>query len=104
VTGAIHNRRALLTAALGFAQLPPRAPALGALHAWLDSWTGLGLVVVGMERHGFALSLHKMHGDGWRASFYGDAMTSAAGFAAAPTPWAAVQRAAWMALKPTRPL
>ncbi len=72
---------------------------LTALHAWLDSWTGLGHVVVGMEHQGYALSLGKIHGDGWRASFYADAMTSATGFATAPTPWQAVQRAAWMAMK-----
>ena len=100
----MNGRRALLTAALGFLRLSPETAALRALHAWLDSWAGLGQVVVGMERQGFALSLHKMHGDGWRASFYADAMTSASGFAAAPTPWTSVQRAAWMALKPAPPL
>src|SRR4051812_7018663 len=31
-----------------------------------------GLVVVGMKRQGFALSLHKMHDDGWRASVDGE--------------------------------
>ena len=95
------RRRRLLVAALGFLQTPVLTAPLPALHAWLDSWTGLGLIVVGMERRGFALSLHKIHADGWRASFYADAMTSAAGFAAAPKPWTAVQRAAWMAVKPT---
>jgi hypothetical protein len=32
------RRRALLTAALGFLQLPPQTSALRALHAWLDDW------------------------------------------------------------------
>jgi hypothetical protein len=98
------RRRRLLTVSLGFLLAPVVTPSLYALHAWLDSWAGLGLVVVGMERQGFALSLHKMHGGGWRASFYRDPMTSAAGFASAPMPWEAVQRAAWGALKPSRPL
>ena len=41
---------AALRAALGFLQLPPRVPELRLLHHWLDTWTGLGLVVVGVER------------------------------------------------------
>ena len=52
-----------------------------------------------MERHGFDLTLSKIHGDGWRASFYGNPMTSADGFAVAAAPWTAVQRAAWIATK-----
>jgi hypothetical protein len=97
----LNDRRALLTAALGFLQFLPQDRARAALHAWLDSWTGLGLILVGMERQGFALSLAKIHGNGWRASFYADPVLSAAGFAVAPTPWAAVQRAAWLAVRRT---
>jgi hypothetical protein len=44
------RRRALLSAALAFLQLPPQTPALRALHAWLDNWRGVGLVVDGMRR------------------------------------------------------
>ena len=91
------DRRALLSAALGFLRLAPQTPSLRALHSSLDSWAGIGLVVTGMDRHGYVLSLGKIHEDGWRASFYGNPMTSAAGFATAPTPWHAVQRAAWIA-------
>jgi hypothetical protein len=48
------NRRRLATlrAALGFLQFPPRAPEVQILHRWLDTWTGVGLVVVGVERQG----------------------------------------------------
>lgn len=96
----MNDRRALLTAALAFVQLAPQTSALRALHAWLDSWTGLGHVVVGMERQGFKVSLRSIAVDvGWVASFHGDPGTSAAGYAAAATPWAAVQRAAWTAMK-----
>jgi hypothetical protein len=58
VTPAPTDRRlATLRAALGFLQLAPRAPELRLLHRWLDTWAGLGLVVTGMARQGFQLSL-----------------------------------------------
>jgi hypothetical protein len=41
--------RALLTAALGFIQVSPQTPALRALHAWLDNWRGVGLLVDGID-------------------------------------------------------
>jgi hypothetical protein len=47
------RRLATLRAALGFLQLPPRAPELRLLHRWLDTWTGLGLI----DRHGSRISL-----------------------------------------------
>ena len=95
------RRRALLTAALGFLQLPLQTPALRALHSWLDCWSGIGLVVVGMERQGFSLSLRKYgNGDGaWVAQFNSDAMTASDGFGSGQTPWTAVQQAAWRAVK-----
>jgi hypothetical protein len=52
-----ERRRLLLHAALGFLDLPPRAPELRLLHRWLDTWTGLGLIVVGVERQGLRFSL-----------------------------------------------
>ena len=45
--------------------------------------SGLGLVVVGMERQGYEHSFAKLGGV-WRASFYADPMTSTAGFAVGP--------------------
>ena len=33
------------------------APELSVVHAWLDSWSGLGAIVVGMRRHVYDLSL-----------------------------------------------
>ena len=51
------RRLATLRAALGFLRVAPRAPELRLLHRWLDSWTGLGLVVVGVERQGLRFSL-----------------------------------------------
>jgi hypothetical protein len=51
------QRRKHLVAALGFLQLKPIEPELRMLHRWLDSWTGVGLITVGVERQGLRLSL-----------------------------------------------
>ena len=38
---------------------------LAMLHAWLDSWSGLGAIVVGMRQHGYEVSLtHEKNGWG----------------------------------------
>jgi hypothetical protein len=52
VSDAQDSRLALLRAALGFLQIPPRAPELRLLHRWLDSWSGIGLIVAGMTHQG----------------------------------------------------
>jgi hypothetical protein len=52
-----RDRRALLLAALGFLQLREQPPEVAMLHRWLDSWKGLGLIVTGMERQGYDVSL-----------------------------------------------
>jgi hypothetical protein len=46
-----------LRAALGFLHLSPRAPELRLLHRWLDSWSGVGLIAVGLHRVGHDLRL-----------------------------------------------
>ncbi len=104
---ALERRRALLTAALGFMQLrePPASPAFLALTRWLDSWSGIGAVTVGMARQGFDLQLTEYGGENWRATFYtvGMAHSVVRGSAYEATPGRAVQRAAWAALN-NRPL
>jgi hypothetical protein len=90
-------RRALL-GAVAFLQLPPRTKALALLHQCLDSWSGIGLVVLGMERQHLSLSLRRIE-DEWIALFHHDPRLSASGFGAAPMLWRAVQRAAWAAMK-----
>ena len=98
------GRRALLVAALGFAQLAvePPPPPVAALHAWLSTWSGIGHVSHGMARQGYDLSLTRYDGLGWRATFYATGMehsaTSATGSAFEPTPFRAVQVAAWRVL------
>jgi hypothetical protein len=53
-----------------------------------------------MARQGFRVSVRNIGVDnGWVATFSHDPMTSSAGFATAPTPWLATQRAAWAAMK-----
>ena len=58
-------------------------PALHALRAWLDSWSGVGHVAVGMARQGYDLQLTRYDEKGWRATFYTTGMehspTSATG-------------------------
>jgi hypothetical protein len=95
---AIRERRALLTVALGFLRLPPRAPELRLLHRWLDSWTGVGLIAVGAERQGLRLSLSHIAAGEWRAQFMGNSLAAPKGFGVAQTPWGAVQIAAWAAV------
>src|ERR1044071_2082519 len=53
--------------ALGFLQLSPHAPELRMLHRWLDTWTGVGLLAVGVEREGCRLSLSHIAEGEWRA-------------------------------------
>jgi hypothetical protein len=78
------------------------APELRLVHDWLDSWSGIGLIVVGMSHQGFTVSLGE-HGAGrWIAVFFhgrgGHEPIAAAGTAQEATPWRAVQRAEWETL------
>jgi len=55
----LDPRGQLLRAAVGFAgcSLPSYDRALWALRTWLDSWSGIGHVAVGMHRQGYDLQL-----------------------------------------------
>jgi hypothetical protein len=91
-----------LRAAVAAMLVKAHAPELELMHRWLDSWSGIGLVVVGMTHQGFQVSLGE-HGAGqWIAVFYrgrgGHEPVTAAGTAQAATPWRAVQGAAWAAV------
>ena len=97
---ADSDRRANLRAALGFLQLAPKEPELHFLHRWLDTWEGVGLITVGVERQGLRLSLSHITEGEWRATFMGEsALLAPKGFGVAQTPWGAVQRAAWAAIR-----
>ena len=101
----LDHRGRLLRAAVGFAgcSLPSYDRALHALRSWLDSWSGIGHVAVGMARQGYDLQLTRYDEKGWRATFYTTGMehspTSAMGTGWERTPWRAVQGAARDALK-----
>ena len=53
------QRGQLLRAAVGFTgcSLPSYDRALHALRSWLDSWSGIGHVTVGMAHQGYDLQL-----------------------------------------------
>jgi hypothetical protein len=90
-----------LAATLGFLRLPPRAPELRLLHGWADTWSGIGIVAATLHRLGYDVTLIQQGDDGWHATFYvtGRMHSIAGGWANAPHPWQAVQRAGWDALK-----
>ena len=96
----LDQRGRLLVAALGFVGLPMPfyGHSLNALHSWLDTWSGIGMVVDGMARQGYDLQLTRYDEQGWRATFYMSGMehspTSATGSAWERTSWRAVQGAA----------
>jgi hypothetical protein len=98
----LDTRGRRLRAALAALLVRDRARELDLVHQWLDTWAGLGLVVAGMAHQGFTVSLGE-HGVGrWIAVFFhgrgGQEPIAAAGTAQEPTPWRAVQRAAWAAV------
>jgi hypothetical protein len=76
-------------------------PPSSACCIWLDTWTGLGLVVGGIERQGLRFSLSHIGEGEWQAYFMASPMFAPAGFGVATTPWRAVQRPAWAAMKRT---
>jgi hypothetical protein len=99
---ALDPRGRRLRAALAVVLVPDNGPELRLVHDWLDSWSGIGLVVVGMAHQGFQVSLGE-HGAGrWIAVFFrgsgGHDPLAAEGTAQERTAWQAVQRGAWETL------
>jgi hypothetical protein len=81
-----------------------KAPELRLVHDWLDSWSGIGLIIAGMTHQGWDVQLTAYAACGWRPTFFpvGIAHSIVDGSAWEPTPWRAVQRAAWAALSTAR--
>jgi hypothetical protein len=67
------------------------------VRAWLNNWSGISLIVVGMAWQGWDLELTAYAARDWRANFFpvGIAHSIVGGSAWEPTPLRAVQRAAW---------
>ena len=68
------QRGQLLRAALGFAGPPCSSydRALWALRTWLDSWSGIGRIAVGMAHQGYDLQLTRYDAAGERPSTLAD--------------------------------
>jgi hypothetical protein len=92
------RRGRLLLVTLEAARLRTNAHPLPALRSWLDSWSGIGAITVGMHRQGYDLQFTQYDERGWRAAFYvtgiEHSFTADAASAWEPTPWRAVQVAA----------
>jgi hypothetical protein len=77
-------------------------PELALVHRWLNSWAGIGLVVVGMAHQGYQVSFGGHGTARWIAVFYragGDhEPVPAAGTAQEAMAWRTVQRTGWVAL------
>jgi hypothetical protein len=103
VIGRLDARGRRLRAALAGVLVPDNAPELRLVREWLDSWYGLGLVVEGMTHQGWDLQLTAYAARDWRANFFpvGIAHSIVDGSAWEPTPWRAVERAAWEVMRRT---
>jgi hypothetical protein len=97
----LNQRLASLRATLGFLTLEPRERELSLRHDCFDTWRGIGDVVRGMARHGWDAQLTEYDSEHWRATFFiaSHAHSIVGGTAWETTPWGAVQKAAWAALK-----
>jgi hypothetical protein len=98
-----NHRGRLLYVALGSlrfdvapAEMPPE---LHALHAWLDTWHGIGLTEHGLAREARDLSLTRYRAH-WGGSVFvtGKERSNRAGIGWEATPWGAVQQASFQAL------
>src|SRR5262245_49628878 len=101
-----QRRRVLLTrlTTLGFRYPPGREPpVIACIRQYLGGWPGVGRIVAGMARQQHDLRLTRYGQPGWEACFYpaaiGHSLTPMAGTGWPREPWAAVQRAAWEALR-----
>ena len=89
---------------LGYHYPAGREPAvIAGIRQYLGGWAGVGRIEAGMARQGFDLDLTRYDVQGWRATFYPEgriySATRAVGPAWTREPWAAVQQAAWEALR-----
>jgi len=101
-----QRRRVLFTmlTTIAFRYPPGREPpVIAAIRQYLGGWPGVGRIVAGMARQQYDLRLTRYGQSGWEAQFYpegiGHSLTPMVGTGWAREPAAAVQRAAWEALR-----
>jgi hypothetical protein len=87
-----------LRAALAAVLVRADAPELQLIHTWLGSWSGIGLIVVGMAHQGFTVEPGRARrrpvDRGVLPRAGGHEPIAVEGTAQERTPWRAVQRAA----------
>jgi hypothetical protein len=100
----LDRRARRLRVALAAVLVRDAAPELRLVRDWLDSWSGIGLIIAGMTHQGWDVQLTAYAARDWRATFFpvGIAHPIVSGSAWKPTPWRAVQRAAWEAVEAAR--
>jgi hypothetical protein len=98
------QRLANLRAALAAVLVRYNAPELQLVHEWLDSGRGSGLIIAGLAHQGWDVQLTAYAARDGRANVFpvGIAHSIVGGSPWEPTPWRAVQRAAWAALSTAR--
>jgi hypothetical protein len=84
-----------LRAALAAVLVRDNAPELRLVREWLNSWSGIGLIIAGMTHQGWDVQLTAYAARDWRANFFpvGIEHSIVGGTAWERTPWRAVQRA-----------
>jgi hypothetical protein len=87
-----------LRAALAAVLVRDNAPELRLVREWLDNWSGIGLIIAGQ---GWDVQLHGLRGARLARNFFPVRIADSivGGSACEPTPWRAVQWAAWEALR-----
>jgi hypothetical protein len=66
----LDSRGRRLRTALAAVLVPDNAPELRLVREWLNNWSGIGLVVVGMAWQGWDLQLTAYEARSWRANFF----------------------------------
>jgi hypothetical protein len=70
VSVPLDARGRRLRAALAAVLVKAPAPELPLVHHWLDSWSGIGLIVVGIAHQSYQVSLGEHGAARWIAVFY----------------------------------
>ena len=70
MTGRLDPRGRRLRAALAAVLVRDNAPELKLMREWLDSWSGIGLIIAGMTYQGWDVQLTAYPARDWRANFF----------------------------------